>query len=67
MDNREPFIYKTTDFGVTWTKITGGLPSHQLSYVRVVAEDPNCKGLLFAGTGNCTVLFAGRRRDSGPI
>ena len=36
----------------TWTKITGGLPSHQLSYVRVVAEDPNCKGLLFAGTGN---------------
>ena len=52
MDNREPFIYKTTDFGATWTKITGGLPSHQLSYVRVVAEDPNCKGLLFAGTGN---------------
>ncbi len=52
MDNREPFIYRTTDFGATWTKITGGLPSHQLSYVRVVAEDPNCKGLLFAGTGN---------------
>jgi len=52
MDNREPFIYKTTDFGATWTKITGGLPSHQLSYVRIVAEDPNCKGLLFAGTGN---------------
>ena len=52
MDDRNPFIYKTTDFGQTWTKITGGLPSHQLSYVRVVAEDPNCKGLLFAGTGN---------------
>jgi len=52
MDNREPFIYKTTDFGQTWTKITSGLPSHQVSYVRVVAEDPNCKGLLFAGTGN---------------
>ncbi len=52
MDDRAPFIYKTTDFGKTWTKITGGLPSHQLSYVRVVAEDPNAKGLLFAGTGN---------------
>jgi photosystem II stability/assembly factor-like uncharacterized protein len=52
MDDRNPFIYKTTDFGQTWTKITGGLPSHQLSYVRVIAEDPNCKGLLFAGTGN---------------
>ena len=52
MDNRAPFIFKTTDFGATWTKITGGLPTHQLSYVRSVAEDPNCKGLLFAGTGN---------------
>jgi photosystem II stability/assembly factor-like uncharacterized protein len=52
MDDRNAFIYKTTDFGQTWTKITGGLPSHQLSYIRVVAEDPNCKGLLFAGTGN---------------
>ncbi|MGA3201244.1 MAG: hypothetical protein ABSF12_01990, partial [Bryobacteraceae bacterium] len=52
MDNREPFLYKTTDFGVSWTKITGSLPTHQLSYIRVVAEDPNCKGLLFAGTGN---------------
>jgi photosystem II stability/assembly factor-like uncharacterized protein len=52
MDIREPFIYKTSDFGVTWTKITGGLPKHTLSYVRVVCEDPNAKGLLFAGTGN---------------
>jgi photosystem II stability/assembly factor-like uncharacterized protein len=52
MDDRNPFIYKTTDFGKTWTKITTGLPSHQLSYVRVVAEDPNAKGLLFAGMGN---------------
>jgi photosystem II stability/assembly factor-like uncharacterized protein len=52
MDNRDPYIYKTTDFGQTWKLITGGLPKHQLSYVRVVTEDPNCKGLLFAGTGN---------------
>jgi photosystem II stability/assembly factor-like uncharacterized protein len=52
MDNRDPFIYKTTDFGQTWSRITTGLPQHTLSYVRVVAEDPNCKGLLFAGTGN---------------
>ncbi|MBZ5604642.1 MAG: sialidase [Acidobacteriia bacterium] len=52
MDDREPFLYKTTDFGATWTKITTGLPSNQLSYVRIVCEDPNQKGLLFAGTGN---------------
>lgn len=52
MDNRDPFVFKTTDFGQTWTQISGGIPKSDFSYVRVVAEDPNCKGLLFAGTGN---------------
>jgi hypothetical protein len=52
MDNRDPFIYKTADMGKTWKKITGDLPTHELSYVRTIAEDPNCPGLLFAGTGN---------------
>ena len=52
MDNRDPYIYKTIDFGQTWTQISGGIPKGDLSYVRVVTEDPNCKGLLFAGTGN---------------
>jgi photosystem II stability/assembly factor-like uncharacterized protein len=53
MDNRNPFIYKTADFGRTWKKISDGLPSaHPLSYVRSVAESPNQKGLLFAGTGH---------------
>jgi photosystem II stability/assembly factor-like uncharacterized protein len=51
-DNRDPFIYKTKDFGKTWTRISDGIPKHQLSYVRCVTEDPNQKGLLFAGTGN---------------
>ncbi len=53
MDNRNPFIYRTTDFGRTWRKISDGLPSdHPLSYVRSVAESPNQKNLLFAGTGH---------------
>jgi photosystem II stability/assembly factor-like uncharacterized protein len=52
MDNRDPFIYKTTDYGKSWNEITGNLPKHALSYVRTIAEDPNCAGLLFAGTGN---------------
>ncbi len=51
-DNRDPFIYKTADLGKTWKLITGNLPKHSLSYVRTIAEDPNCAGLLFAGTGN---------------
>ncbi len=53
MDNRDPFIYKTTDFGQTWKKLSDGLPArHPLAYVRSVAESPNRKGLLFAGTGH---------------
>ena len=53
MDDREPFIYKTTDFGKTWTNITGDLPAtHPLDYVMAVAENPNRKGMLFAGTGH---------------
>ncbi len=53
MDNREPFIYKTTDFGQTWTKLSDGLPKgHPLAYVLSIAENPNRKGMLFAGTGN---------------
>jgi photosystem II stability/assembly factor-like uncharacterized protein len=53
MDNREPFIYKTSDFGQTWKKISDGLPGkHPLAYVRSVAESPNRKGLIFAGTGH---------------
>jgi len=52
VDNRDPFILKTSDFGKTWKRINGNLPRHPLSYVRSVTEDPNCQGLLFAGTGN---------------
>ncbi|MGB7470189.1 MAG: hypothetical protein WBW58_12550 [Candidatus Acidiferrum sp.] len=52
MDNRDPYIYKTTDFGKTWKSISSNLPKHPLAYVRAIAEDPNCAGLLLAGTGN---------------
>lgn len=53
MDDREPVIYKTTDFGRTWTRISGGLPSgHPLAYALAIAENPNRRGMLFAGTGN---------------
>lgn len=52
VDNRDPYIYKTTDFGKSWILINSGLPKGPLAYVRNVSEDPNVKGLLFAGTGN---------------
>jgi photosystem II stability/assembly factor-like uncharacterized protein len=52
MDNRDPYIYKTSDFGQTWKQIGSTLPKGPLAYVECVAEDPNHKGILFAGTGN---------------
>jgi photosystem II stability/assembly factor-like uncharacterized protein len=53
MDSREPFIFKTTDYGTTWKRVNGDLPNkHPLSYVKAVAENPNKQGMLFAGTGH---------------
>jgi len=53
MDDRAPFIYKTTDYGQTWKKLSDGLPQkHPLGYVMSIAENPNRKGMLFAGTGH---------------
>lgn len=43
-----PFIYRTDDYGVTWTLLTNGIPKDY--NVRVVREDPNQEGLLYAGT-----------------
>jgi photosystem II stability/assembly factor-like uncharacterized protein len=52
-DSREPFIFKTTDYGATWKRVNGDLPNrHPLSYVKAVAENPNKQGQLFAGTGH---------------
>jgi hypothetical protein len=52
LDNRDPFIYKTTDFGKSWKRISGDLPKTELSYVRTITDDPNSAGLLFTGLGN---------------
>jgi photosystem II stability/assembly factor-like uncharacterized protein len=43
-----PYIYKTTDYGKTWTLITKGIPGEE--FVRVVRADPKRQGLLYAGT-----------------
>jgi len=52
VDNRKPYIYKTTDYGKTWLNVTGDMPTgHPLDYVMAVTENPNRRGMLFAGTG----------------
>jgi photosystem II stability/assembly factor-like uncharacterized protein len=48
LDDFQPYIFATTNFGKSWTRITNGLPA--TSYVHVVREDPKKTGLLFAGT-----------------
>jgi photosystem II stability/assembly factor-like uncharacterized protein len=52
VDNRNPFIFRTTDYGKTWKAISSGIPKSPLSYVHVVREDPFHKGMLYAGTEN---------------
>ena len=47
-DDLKPYIYKTSDYGKTWTKIVKGIPDG--SFARAVREDPKRKGLLYAGT-----------------
>jgi photosystem II stability/assembly factor-like uncharacterized protein len=45
-----PYLYKTTDYGVTWKTITNGIA--QEDFTRVVRSDLSQKGLLYAGTEN---------------
>jgi len=48
--DRAPYVYKTTDYGKTWTKITRGLPSSD--FARAIREDKKRRGLLLLGTEN---------------
>jgi len=52
VNNRDPFVYKTTDYGRSWRAITGGIPRSPLSYAHVIREDPVRRGLLYLGTEN---------------
>jgi photosystem II stability/assembly factor-like uncharacterized protein len=47
-DDYRPYIFKTSDYGKSWKKLTTGIPDG--NFVRAVREDPKKKGLLYAGT-----------------
>jgi hypothetical protein len=53
-DDMHPYAYKTTDGGKTWKLITKGLPANEP--INVVREDPNRKGLLYAGSENAVYV-----------
>jgi photosystem II stability/assembly factor-like uncharacterized protein len=48
MDDFTPYLYRTTDYGVTWTKITAGIPADQ--FTRAIREDLHRPGMLYAAT-----------------
>jgi len=48
LDDTRPYLYKTADYGATWTRIIDGIPHDD--FTRVIREDPARPGLLYAGT-----------------
>ncbi len=54
LNDRAPYIFRTSDFGATWTKITNGIAAD--AYVHTVREDPTRQGLLYAGTQRGVVI-----------
>ena len=50
LDDFRPHIWKTDDFGRTWTRITNGIRDD--AYVNSIREDPAREGLLYAGTNH---------------
>jgi len=52
VNNRNPFVFKTNDFGQSWKKITSGIPHSALSYAQIIREDPVRPGMLYCGTEN---------------
>jgi photosystem II stability/assembly factor-like uncharacterized protein len=48
LDDQTPYIYRTRDYGATWQLVTNGITAP--AFLRAVREDPQSRGLLFAGT-----------------
>ena len=67
-DDFRPYLYKTNDYGKTWTKIVNGIPD--AAFTRVVREDPGRRGLLYrrhrdaASSSRSTMGRTGRRSSA---
>lgn len=51
-NNRDPWVYRTHDFGRTWKLIVNGLPKVPMGYAKIIREDPVRRGMLYLGTEN---------------
>src|SRR5215510_5024819 len=56
VNNRDPFVYKTADYGRTWKSIAGDLPKSVHSYAHCAREEPVPKGLSYLGVENALSL-----------
>ena len=52
MNNRDPYVYKTTNYGKTWKSVSADIPKSVFSYCHWIHEDPVREGLLYLGTEN---------------
>jgi photosystem II stability/assembly factor-like uncharacterized protein len=52
VNNRDPFVYRTSDYGKSWKNLSGTVPKSVLSYAHAIKEDPVKPGLLYLGTEN---------------
>ena len=64
-NDHAPGLYKTTDYGATWTRIDNGIPSN--AFTRVVREDESRRDLLFAGTERGLFLSWNGGKDWAPF
>jgi hypothetical protein len=55
MNDRNPYVYKTADYGKTWTAIAD-IPHSVFSYAHCIIEDPVRRGLLYLGTENALYI-----------
>ena len=56
MNSRDPYVYKTADYGKTWSSLSAGVLKSVFSYCHWVHEDPVRKGLLYLGTENAIYI-----------
>ena len=52
MGDFNPYVYKTTDYGQSWTMISATVPKSVHSFAHVIKEDPKQAGLLYLGVDN---------------
>ncbi|MBN8666190.1 MAG: hypothetical protein J0M30_01725 [Chitinophagales bacterium] len=64
-NDKTPGLYKTTNYGKTWTRIDNGIPTG--AFTRVLREDPVRKDLLYAGTETGVYISWNGGKDWSPF